>query len=182
MPRKLKVVVAHHEKLIVDTVVMILKQVNVDAIAAHSGVSALELVLSTSPDVAILCIVPSSLDDLNGVYAAVVVRALMPACRILLFPGGSGSWVVDPLTLARTRGYQFELIPEPIHPDDLFALLEKQTAGDIEPIRRRSSSGSQSTNGDRATTQPHDPDPRNFVSAQDGWAVGKFFRKLVGRE
>src|ERR1700760_1229075 len=68
MPRKLKIVVAHHEKVIADTLVIILRQSNADAVAAYSGTSALDAVLTTDPDLAILCIVPAFRDDLNGVY------------------------------------------------------------------------------------------------------------------
>jgi hypothetical protein len=138
MPRKLKVVIAHHEKAIADAFgKAILPQCNVDAKTAYSGVSGLELVLSTNPDVAILCIVPAYHGDLNGVFAAVVVRALMPACRVMLFPGGSGTWVTEPLLLAKARSYEFELLPEPIQPQGLLELLTKLTGGDIEPIRSR---------------------------------------------
>jgi hypothetical protein len=91
MPRRLKVVIAHHEKVSADTFAMILQQSNADAIAAYSNVSGLEVVLSTNPDLAILCIVLAYPGDLNGVYAAVVVRAYCqplascsaPAARVL---------------------------------------------------------------------------------------------------
>jgi hypothetical protein len=88
MPRRLKVVNLHHEKVVADTLATILRQCNADATATYSNVSGLEVVLSTNPDLAILCIVPAYHDDLNGVYAAVVVRGLMPACCIRLCPGG----------------------------------------------------------------------------------------------
>jgi len=134
MPRKLKVVIAHHEKVIADTLCTILAQSNVDAAAAYTGVSGLERVLSTNPDAALLCIVPAYERDLNGVYAAVVVRALAPACRILLLPGGSGSWVTEPLAAAKAQGYEFELAAEPLHPNQLIRWLTPLTGGDIAPI------------------------------------------------
>ena len=62
MSRRLKVVVAHHEKVIADTLCIVLNQSNVDATSAYSGVSGVELVLATQPDVAILCIVPGHYD------------------------------------------------------------------------------------------------------------------------
>lgn len=138
MPRKLKAVIAHHEKIIADTLCKILQLHNMDAAAAYSGLSGLEAVLSTNPDLAILCIVPAGPHDLNGVYAAVVVRALMPTCRVVLFPGGSGNWVVEPLELAKARGYEFEVLPEPIPPKELLEIISELTGGDIEPIQRMS--------------------------------------------
>ena len=135
MPRKLKGVVAHHEKVIADTLTMILRRSNMDATPAYSGVSGLELVLSTNPDLAILCIVPAYDDDLNGVYAAVAIRSLVPGCRILLCPGGSGGWVDEPLKLAKARGYEFELIFEPIQLQELMQMSRELTGGDIDSIR-----------------------------------------------
>jgi CheY-like chemotaxis protein len=135
MPRKLKVVVAHHEKVIADTLASVVEHANVDAKTAYSGVAAVELVLSTKPDLALLCIVPAHPADLNGVYAAVLVRTLMPACRIVLCAGSSGWWVTEPLALAKARGYEFEVIPEPIQPEILFELVAGMGVGDIEPTR-----------------------------------------------
>ena len=137
MPRKLKVVVAHHEPVLADTLTKILTINDVEVVAAYSGVSGLELALSTNPDVAILCIVPAGYSDLNGVYAAVVVRALMPTCKIALVPGGSGGWVTEPLTLATSRGYDFDVWLEPIY-NQLIERLSHFTGGDIEPIGRSS--------------------------------------------
>ena len=174
MPRKLKVLVAHHERVVADTLVMVMHQVNVEAVAAYSGIAALELALSANPDVAILCIVPSHLDDLNGVYAAVVVRALMPACRILLFPGGSGGRVIEPLTLASAGGYHFEVIAEPIHPNDLLEMLSANTCGDIEPIQPRS-------NWEDGTTQPQQMVVPDFPQPQSKRTIWTFLSKFTGR-
>jgi CheY-like chemotaxis protein len=178
MPRKLKVVFAHHEKVIVDTYQMVLQQSNVDIKAAHSGVSALEHVLSMKPDIAILCIVPDAhADDLNGVYAAVVVRTLLPTCRILLCPGGSGGWVNEPLALAAAHGYEFELIEEPINPRALLELLGEMAGGDIEPVRWVAP----------AKAKPKEPEPEPEPEPEDPppleprpvrrWAIRRFFKK-----
>jgi len=133
MPRKLKVVITHHEKCIVDTFAMILRQSNVDVTTAYANIEALELILSTKPDIAIICIVPHY-DDFNGVYAAIVVRALVPHCQIVLVPGGSGTWVTGPLTLASEQGYNFQLMHEPIHPQEVLNMLRERAGEDIEPI------------------------------------------------
>ena len=133
MPRKMKVVISHHEKVIADTLAMILRQSNIEAKSVYANSEAIELILTTKPDLAILCIVPLY-DDFNGVWAAVAVRALVPSCHIMLIPGGSGDWVIGPLTLASERGYDFELMPEPVHPQDLLDLLRARAGEDIEPI------------------------------------------------
>ena len=86
-------------------------------------------------------LVPAHRGDLNGVYAAVVLRALLPACSILLCPGGSGIWVDEPLARAKARGYEFGLLAEPIHPEKLFELVTELIGGDVEPIRKLSVPG-----------------------------------------
>ena len=177
MSRRLKVVVAHHEKVIADTLCIVLNQSNVDATSAYSGVSGVELVLATQPDVAILCIVPAHYDDLNGVYAAVAVRGLLPSCRVILSPGGSGAWVENPLDLAQKRGYEFELICEPIHPQELLRILGESTGGEIEPIR--STPGRRGP--ERAKTGMELYDPPHYVPDHRS-ALRKFFSKLFGSE
>lgn len=133
MPRKMKVVITHHEKVIADTLAMILRQSNVEATAVYANSAAIELILSTNPDLVILCIVPFY-DEFNGVWAAVAIRGLVPSCHIMLIPGGSGDWVTGPLTLASERGYDFELMPEPVHPQVLIDMLRARAGEDIEPI------------------------------------------------
>ncbi|WP_109484560.1 hypothetical protein [Occallatibacter savannae] len=133
MPRKMKVVITHHEKVIADTLATILRQSNVDATAFYANSAAIEPILSIKPDIAILCIVPLY-DEFNGVWAAVAVRGLVPSCHIMLIPGGSGDWVIGPLTLASERGYEFEIIPEPVHPQELLDMLRARAGEDIEPI------------------------------------------------
>ena len=44
----------------------------------------------------------------------------------------------EPLARAKARGYEFELLPEPIHPEELFDVVTELTGGDVEPIRRLS--------------------------------------------
>lgn len=180
MARRLKVVVAHHEKVIADTLCMVLNQSNVDATAAYSGVSGVELVLASQPDVAILCIVPAHYDDLNGVYAAVAVRELVPSCRVMLSPGGSGDWVINPLTFAQERGYEFELISEPVHPDELLRIVGESTGGDIEPIR--STPGRRGPECAKTAMPLYDPDAYHREVSNPKPALKRFLSKLIGSE
>jgi hypothetical protein len=49
--------------------------------------------------------------------------------------------VNEPFARAKTRGYEFELLPEPIHSEELFELVTELTGGDVEPIRKLSIPG-----------------------------------------
>lgn len=148
-----------------------------DATPAYSGVSGLELVLSTNPDLAILCIVPAYDDDLNGVYAAVAVRSLVPGCRILLCPGGSGGWVDEPLKLAKARGYEFELIFEPIQLEELLQVCREMTGGDIDSIR--STIVEEPEERVQSTGQADASDVQHDSSADRRSAIKKFVNKLT---
>jgi len=148
-----------------------------DATPAYSGVSGLELALSTNPDLAILCIVPAYDGDLNGVYAAVAIRSRVPGCRILLCPGGSGGWVDEPLKLAKARGYEFELIFEPTQLQDLLQVSRELTSGDIDSIR--STVVNEPEERVQAAGKADASDVQHDSSADRWSAIRKFVNKLT---
>lgn len=57
--------------------------------------------------------------DLSGVVLAIEIRRRAPRCEVLLFSGQAAT--ADHLAEARRAGYEFELLPKPIHPKDLLA-------------------------------------------------------------
>jgi CheY-like chemotaxis protein len=59
--------------------------------------------------------------DMNGIDAAIRIRALLPACKILLFSGQAAT--ADLLDRARSQGHEFEILAKPVHPQDLLARL-----------------------------------------------------------
>jgi CheY-like chemotaxis protein len=59
--------------------------------------------------------------DLNGIDAAIRIRALLPEIKILLFSGQAAT--ADLLEKARTEGYEFEILAKPVHPQDLLSRL-----------------------------------------------------------
>ena len=111
---KPKVLVADDEHVIADTLAMILSQSGFDARAVYSGEGALELAPTFEPDMLISDVIMA---DLNGIDAAVRIRALLPAIKILLFSGQAAT--ADLLERARTQGYEFEILAKPVHPQDL---------------------------------------------------------------
>ena len=115
---KPKVLVADDERVIADTLAMILNQSGFDAKAVYSGEKALELVATFEPDMLISDVIMA---DLNGIDAAIQVRALLPKIKILLFSGQAAT--ADLLEKARTQGYEFEILAKPVHPQDLLTKL-----------------------------------------------------------
>ncbi|HEV2324817.1 MAG TPA: response regulator [Terracidiphilus sp.] len=115
---KPKVLVADDERVIADTLTMILNQSGFDARAVYSGEKALELAPTFVPDMLISDVIMA---DLNGIDAAIRIRALLPSIKILLFSGQAAT--ADLLEKARTQGYEFEILAKPVHPQDLLTRL-----------------------------------------------------------
>ena len=117
-PAKPKVLVADDERVIADTLVIILNQAGFDATAVYSGESALEVAETLKPDMLISDVIMSSLD---GIQTAIKIRAMLPSCKILLFSGQAAT--ADLLDRARSQGHEFEILAKPVHPQDLLAKL-----------------------------------------------------------
>jgi CheY-like chemotaxis protein len=115
---KPKVLIADDEPVIADTLAMILKQSGFDARAVYSGEKALELAQSFAPEMLISDVIMA---DLNGIDAAIRIQALLPGIKILLFSGQAAT--ADLLEKARARGYEFEILAKPVHPQDLLKKL-----------------------------------------------------------
>jgi len=113
-----KVLVVDDERVIADTLSMILNQSGFEARAVYSGEGALELAASFSPDMLISDVIMA---DLNGIDAAIRIRALLPGIKILLFSGQAAT--ADLLEKARAQGYEFEILAKPVHPQDLLTKL-----------------------------------------------------------
>jgi CheY-like chemotaxis protein len=115
---KPKVLIADDEHVIADTLSMILNQTGFEARAVYSGEKALEIAPSFLPDMLISDVIMA---DLNGIDAAIRIRALLPKIKILLFSGQAAT--ADLLEKARAQGYEFEILAKPVHPQDLLNKL-----------------------------------------------------------
>jgi DNA-binding response OmpR family regulator len=116
---KPKVLVVDDERVIADTLAMILNQSGFDARAVYSGEKAVEMASTFAPDMLITDVIMA---DLNGIDAAIMIRALLPGIKILLFSGQAAT--ADLLEKARGRGYEFEILAKPVHPQDLLSRLK----------------------------------------------------------
>lgn len=115
---KPRVLVADDEKVIADTLAIILNQNGYDATAVYTGTAAVERARSTRPDLIISDVI---MPDMNGIDAAIKIRAFLPGCKILLFSGQAAT--ADLLEDARKRGHEFEILAKPVHPQDLLQKL-----------------------------------------------------------
>ncbi len=110
--------VADDERVIADTLAIILNQNGYDAIAVYTGTAAVEKARSMRPDLLISDVI---MPDMNGIDAAIKIRAFLPGCKILLFSGQAAT--ADLLEDARKRGHEFEILAKPVHPQDLLQKL-----------------------------------------------------------
>lgn len=113
-----RVLVVDDEQVIADSVVEILGEYGYEAVAVYSGNSAIELVHQQCPDIIMTDVI---MPKLNGVDTAIAIRSICPKARIILFSGQAAT--ADILKKARAGGHDFELLPKPIHPEQLLKKL-----------------------------------------------------------
>jgi CheY-like chemotaxis protein len=110
--------VVDDERVIADTLAIILNQNGFDASAVYTGTAAVERARETRPDLIISDVI---MPDMNGIEAAIRIRRVLPDCKILLFSGQAAT--ADLLEKARAQGHEFEILAKPVHPQDLLAKL-----------------------------------------------------------
>jgi len=116
--KKPRILVADDERVIADTLAMILNQSGFEARAVYSGEGDLGLAESFQPDMLISDVIMA---DMNGIDAAIRMRTLLPQIKILLFSGQAAT--ADLLEKARKEGYEFDILAKPVHPQDLLNRL-----------------------------------------------------------
>jgi CheY-like chemotaxis protein len=116
--RKRKVLVVDDEQVIADTLAKILDLNGYEASAVYTGTAAVESARSLQPDLIISDVI---MPDMDGIQAAIRIRAFLPNCKILLFSGQAAT--ADLLENARAQGHEFEILGKPVHPSDLLAKL-----------------------------------------------------------
>lgn len=115
---KPRVLVVDDERVIADTLAVILNQSGFEARAVYSGEGAVELAGAWRPEMLISDVIMA---DLNGIDAAIRIRELVPGIKILLFSGQAAT--ADLLENAHAQGYEFEILAKPVHPQDLLNRL-----------------------------------------------------------
>jgi DNA-binding NtrC family response regulator len=115
------VFVVDDEKIIAETLAMILNQSGFSAIAFEDPREAiLSAANSKEPQLLITDVV---MPHMSGIELATHFRANYPGCRVLLFSGQAAS--ASLLEAARADGHDFELLLKPVHPSDLLAKLRE---------------------------------------------------------
>ena len=118
--KKPRVLVVDDERVIADTLAVILNLAGFEASAVYTGEGAVDEARRVRPDLIISDVI---MPGMNGIQAAIHVRDFLPSCKILLFSGQAAT--ADLLESARSMGHEFEILAKPVHPQDLLAKLRE---------------------------------------------------------
>ncbi len=139
-PERRVILVVDDERMIADTLTMILNMNGFATLTAYDGMEALELAQIVPPDLLISDVV---MPGMTGVELAIALAESAPACRILLFSGQAAT--VDLLAEARAEGKMFTTLTKPVHPTDLLRCIsDSLNLGDVmlqDPAVARGESG-----------------------------------------
>lgn len=120
IPAKPVVLIVDDEKVIADTLSIILSKSGFTTMTAYDGASALNLARKTSPDLLISDVV---MPGMTGIDLAIALKHSIPACKILLFSGQAAT--VDLLEHARRLGHDFTTLTKPVHPTDMLRRISE---------------------------------------------------------
>jgi CheY-like chemotaxis protein len=110
--------VVDDEKIIADTLAMILNSAGFRALPFSGPLEAIAAAATDAPD---LLITDVMMPKMNGIQLAIRFRETYPQCKVLLFSGQTATG--DLLERARQDGYDFDILAKPVHPKDLLAKL-----------------------------------------------------------
>lgn len=113
------VLVVDDERVIADTLSIILKQSGFSVLTAYDGESALELATLVTPQLLLSDVMLGP--GINGAELALEITKATPGCKVLLFSGHAATR--DLLDSVGEAGRDFTLLNKPLHPADLLARI-----------------------------------------------------------
>jgi CheY-like chemotaxis protein len=117
--RQRVVLVVDDERIIADTLSVILSRSGFCVLTAYDAKGALELAGGVAPDLLLSDVMMGP--GMDGTQLAIRMVNDHPECKVLLFSGHAAT--MDLLTQARDKGHDFTLMTKPVHPADLLARI-----------------------------------------------------------
>ena len=108
------VLIVDDERVIADTLSIILTHAGFITITAYDGISALRIANAITPQLLISDVV---MPGITGVELAIMLTQSIPDLKVLLFSGQAST--VDLLEKARRSGHHFTALTKPFHPTDM---------------------------------------------------------------
>ena len=120
---KPKVLIADDEQVIADTLAAILNLGGFEARAVYTSTNALEVAPGFQPDLLVSDVIMA---DLDGIEAAIRIKALLPGIRVFLLSGQNAT--AELLESRNAAGHGFEILTKPLHPRELMSRLREGLA------------------------------------------------------
>jgi CheY-like chemotaxis protein len=120
--------VVDDERVIADTLSIILAKNGFTTMTAYNAAQALELASAAAPDLLLSDVMMDP--GMDGTELAMKLVERCPNCKVLLFSGHSATR--DLLENSRSAGHNFTLLSKPLHPADLLDRLSETFAATAE--------------------------------------------------
>jgi CheY-like chemotaxis protein len=114
------ILVVDDQAIIADTTAEILNRFGFRAVRTYDAQTALQIAAKLKPD---FLLTDVSMPIMNGVELAIVITKLLPATKILLFSDQAG---VSDIVREGEKGYVFDVVAKPIHPEKLMEHLKRK--------------------------------------------------------
>jgi DNA-binding NtrC family response regulator len=108
------VLIVDDERIIADTLSMILSNSGYTVFTAYDGKTALDIANVIPPE---LLITDVMMPEMTGIELAIALTKSVPDCKILLFSGTAATRPL--LDKANSAGYDFSIMAKPVHPTDM---------------------------------------------------------------
>ncbi|UWZ86620.1 response regulator [Occallatibacter riparius] len=124
--KPMRVLILDDEKVIADTLCMVLNQSGYEARPAYDHASAMATAREFEPDVLITGF--NNGCEENGCETAAELLTFLPHCYVFIFSGSASTAPV--LEEFWQLGYRFDVLAKPVHPQDLLNQMRKCEAAD----------------------------------------------------
>jgi DNA-binding NtrC family response regulator len=114
------VLIVDDEKVIADTLSIILTHAGFITMTAYDGETALRIANAITPALLISDVV---MPGITGVELAIMLTQSIPDLKVLLFSGQAST--VDLLEKARRGGHHFTALTKPVHPTDMLKRISE---------------------------------------------------------
>lgn len=119
----IRVLVVDDNRIVADSLSLVIRGRGFDSRAAYSGESAVQLALAWEPHAAI---VDAIMRPMDGVSLAVLLAKQLPACRVLLMSGNPDSGQL--LKNSEKLGHNFPFLAKPFDLHSIFEFLDAISA------------------------------------------------------
>jgi CheY-like chemotaxis protein len=138
-PQKRPVVlVVDDERVIADSLSVILSRSGFSTVTAYNAETALELAKVGPPELLLSDVMMGP--GMDGIELAIAMVGMFPNCKVMLFSGHAATR--DLLEKAREEGHSFTLLTKPLHPADLLERIKGSLATPVPKASRNGYSAS----------------------------------------